>query len=86
MTALGGIRESGARWVVAEQRGDVDALDAMTTGDFMPVGPPGLVSNKRQDAQRCRSGGLITETMDRQDIRGARRWPCPPSADRGGRQ
>lgn len=55
------------RWVDAEQRGDTDTLAALTTDDFVLVGPVGFVLNKQQWVDRYRSGDLVTNSLDWHD-------------------
>jgi uncharacterized protein (TIGR02246 family) len=55
------------RWVDAEQRGDSDTLAALTTDDFVLVGPVGFVLNKQQWMQRYSTGGLVTKSLDWHD-------------------
>ncbi len=57
------VRELGSRWADAEQRGDVAALDAMTTDDFTLVGPLGFVLSKQQWLDRYRTGALVTRSL-----------------------
>jgi ketosteroid isomerase-like protein len=57
------VRELGGRWAEAEQRGDVEALDALSTEDFTLVGPLGFVLNKQQWLDRYRTGTLTTHSL-----------------------
>ena len=57
------ITEIGARWAQAEQAGDTEALDALSTDDFTLVGPVGFVLGKEQWLARYRGGGLVTESL-----------------------
>jgi ketosteroid isomerase-like protein len=57
------IRELGSRWAEAEQRGDVDALDALSTDDFTLVGPLGFVLHKPAWLDRYRTGALVTHSL-----------------------
>lgn len=57
------IRELGRRWAEAEQRGDVAALDALSTEDFTLVGPVGFVLRKPQWLDRYRNGDLVTRSL-----------------------
>jgi catechol 2,3-dioxygenase-like lactoylglutathione lyase family enzyme/ketosteroid isomerase-like protein len=57
------IRQLGQQWADAEQRGDTDTLDALTTDDFILVGPLGFVLDKPQWLQRYRTGGLVTRSL-----------------------
>jgi ketosteroid isomerase-like protein len=58
------IDELGRRWAAAEERGDVDTLDAIATDDFRLVGPFGFVLDKQQWLDRYRSGDLVTEHLE----------------------
>jgi ketosteroid isomerase-like protein len=62
------IRELGSRWADAEQRGDIDTLDALSTDDFTLVGPLGFVLDKQQWLDRYRTGGLVTHSLMWDDI------------------
>jgi ketosteroid isomerase-like protein len=62
------VRALGSRWAEAEQRGDVDALDRLSTNDFTLVGPFGFVLNKQQWLDRYRSGALVTHSLAWDDI------------------
>jgi ketosteroid isomerase-like protein len=62
------IQEVGARWADAEQRGDVPALDALTTDDFTLVGPVGFVLGKQQWLDRYRGGDLRTESLSWDEV------------------
>jgi ketosteroid isomerase-like protein len=53
----------GQRWADAEQRGDVDTLDALATDDFKLVGPLGFILNKQQWLDRYRTGDLVTRSL-----------------------
>jgi ketosteroid isomerase-like protein len=55
--------ELGSRWAEAERRGDVEALDALSTDDFTLVGPLGFVLNKQQWLDRYRTGALVTHSL-----------------------
>ena len=62
------IRELGRRWAEAEQRADVEALDALATEDFTLVGPLGFVLNRQQWLDRYRSGALVTQELAWEDV------------------
>lgn len=62
------IRELGRRVALAEERGDVAALDALTTADFTLVGPLGFVLDKTQWLDRYRSGTLVTHALTWDDV------------------
>jgi ketosteroid isomerase-like protein len=62
------IRELDRRWVAAEEQGDIDALDAMSTPDFTLVGPLGFVLDKQQWLHRYRTGELVTRSLVWHDV------------------
>jgi ketosteroid isomerase-like protein len=51
----------------AEIDGDVAALDALATHDFMLVGPVGFVLDRQQWLERYRGGGLQTIALTFED-------------------
>jgi len=57
------VRELGRRWADAEQRGDVEALDAVAADDFTLVGPLGFVLDRSQWLQRYRTGDLALRSL-----------------------
>ncbi|MCW3820796.1 nuclear transport factor 2 family protein [Micromonospora sp. DR5-3] len=57
------ILELGRRWAEAEQRADVETLDALAVADFALVGPLGFVLDKQQWLDRYRTGDLITASL-----------------------
>ncbi|MFU8876239.1 nuclear transport factor 2 family protein [Micromonospora sp. SL4-19] len=57
------ILELGRRWAEAEQRADVETLEALTVADFALVGPLGFVLDKQQWPDRYRTGDLITASL-----------------------
>lgn len=61
------VRRLGMDWAEAEVRGDVAALDAMTTDDFTLVGPLGFVLDKEQWLHRYQGGGLVTRQLSWED-------------------
>ncbi|MHA6620674.1 nuclear transport factor 2 family protein [Pseudonocardia sp. DLS-67] len=63
------IRELGSRWAEAEQRGDVDALQTMSTADFTLVGPAGFVLEREQWFAGYRSGALRIQALNWDDVR-----------------
>ncbi|AHI01035.1 nuclear transport factor 2 family protein [Kutzneria viridogrisea] len=69
MTVEQDIRELSRRWTEAEQRGDVAALEALTTEDFTMVGPLGFVLDRQQWLHRYGSGSLVTESLSWQGER-----------------
>jgi ketosteroid isomerase-like protein len=58
------IRDLGRRWADAEQRGDVAVLDELSADEFVMVGPAGFMLDKPQWLHRYRSGDLVTESLD----------------------
>jgi ketosteroid isomerase-like protein len=62
------IRNLDRRWADAEVRGDVAALEALTTEDFTLVGPRGFVLNKHQWLDRYRTGALVTRSLSWEDV------------------
>jgi ketosteroid isomerase-like protein len=68
MSTVEEIRELGHRWAEAEERGDVQALDALATEDFTVVGPAGFVLDKKQWLDRYSSGAMVTESLSWEDI------------------
>ena len=62
------VRELGRRWADAEVRGDVAALEAMTTPDFTLVGPLGFVLHKQQWLDRYRTGAFVTRSLVWEDV------------------
>lgn len=61
------LRELNQRWTEAEIRGDVPALDALTTTDFTLVGPAGFVLDKAQWLDRYRHRDLVTRSSSFED-------------------
>lgn len=57
------ILELGRRWAEAEQRAEVETLDALAVADFALVGPLGFVLDKQQWLDRYRTGDLITASL-----------------------
>jgi ketosteroid isomerase-like protein len=57
------IRDLGERWAEAEERADVETLDAMTVEDFTLVGPLGFILDKQQWLDRYRTGALVTRSL-----------------------
>ncbi|HEY1574514.1 MAG TPA: DUF4440 domain-containing protein [Pseudonocardiaceae bacterium] len=57
----------GRQWAAAEQRGDTDTLDTLTTADFTLVGPLGFVLRKPEWLERYRTGGLVTRSLAWED-------------------
>lgn len=67
MSSEDDVRQLDHRWANAEQRGDTDTLAALTTEDFMLIGPVGFVLNKQQWLDRYRLGDLVTKSLDWHD-------------------
>ncbi|HEX3592162.1 MAG TPA: DUF4440 domain-containing protein [Pseudonocardiaceae bacterium] len=61
------ILQLGQHWAAAEQRGDTDTLDSITTDDFTLVGPLGFVLAKPAWLERYRTGGLVTRSLAWED-------------------
>ncbi|MGH3587869.1 MAG: nuclear transport factor 2 family protein [Pseudonocardia sp.] len=57
------IRDLGTRWADAERRGDVPALEDMSTDDFTLVGPAGFVLDREQWFAGYRSGALKIQNL-----------------------
>ena len=68
MTTEAEILQIGVRWTDAEQRADVDALDALSTDDFTLVGPVGFVLDKQQWLDRYRSGAFRTDSLSWDEV------------------
>jgi ketosteroid isomerase-like protein len=62
------VHELGRRWADAEERGDADALSALTVEDFTLVGPLGFVLDKQQWLDRYRSGDFVTHSLQWDDV------------------
>jgi ketosteroid isomerase-like protein len=58
----------GRRWAEAEQRGDVPALETMSTDDFTLVGPAGFVLSREQWFAGYRSGALEIQSLSWDDV------------------
>ncbi|HTW04847.1 MAG TPA: nuclear transport factor 2 family protein [Streptosporangiaceae bacterium] len=61
------LRDLERRWTEAETRGDVAALDGLSTDDFQMIGPAGFVLDKRQWLDRYRLGDLVTTSLRFED-------------------
>jgi len=57
------LRELDQRWLEAETKADLAALDELTTPDFTLVGPAGFVLDKGQWLDRYRTGDLVTRSL-----------------------
>ncbi|HKF31054.1 MAG TPA: nuclear transport factor 2 family protein [Jatrophihabitantaceae bacterium] len=62
------ILQLGHRWAEAEQRADVETLDALAVADFALVGPLGFVLDKQQWLDRYRTGDLTTSSLTWDEI------------------
>src|SRR5690242_6689429 len=62
-TEIDAIQQLETTWSQAEMRADAGTLDAISTPDFMLVGPLGFVLDKHQWLERYRSGDLITGSV-----------------------
>jgi ketosteroid isomerase-like protein len=58
----------GARWAGAERHADTKILDEIAADDFRLVGPFGFVLDKTQWLDRYLSGGLVTSSLDWEDV------------------
>ena len=61
------IEELETAWSQAEMRADTGTLEAISTSDFMLVGPLGFVLDKQQWLERYRSGDLATGSLSLED-------------------
>jgi ketosteroid isomerase-like protein len=61
------LRELDQRWLEAETKADVAALDELATPDFTLVGPAGFVLDKVQWLARYRIGDLVTRSLSFED-------------------
>jgi 3-oxoacyl-[acyl-carrier protein] reductase len=66
-TAIDAIAELETAWSQAEMGADIGTLEAISTPDFMLVGPLGFVLDKRQWLERYRSGDLVTGSLSLED-------------------
>jgi ketosteroid isomerase-like protein len=66
-TAIDAIEQLERTWSEAEVRADTGTLEAISTSDFMLVGPLGFVLDKRQWLERYRSGDLVTDSLSFED-------------------
>ena len=66
-TEIDAIQELEATWSQAEMGADTSTLDAISTSDFMLVGPLGFVLDKGQWLERYRSGDLVTGSLSLED-------------------
>jgi ketosteroid isomerase-like protein len=58
----------GARWAEAERHADTKILDEIAADHFRLVGPFGFVLDKTQWLDRYVSGGLVTSSLDWEDV------------------
>jgi ketosteroid isomerase-like protein len=61
------IRDLERRWAEAETRGDIAALDELSTDDFRLIGPAGFVLDKQQWLDRYRHGDMVTTSLRFED-------------------
>src|SRR6059058_961631 len=66
-TEIDAIEELETAWSQAEMVADTDTLEAISTSDFMLVGPFGFVLDKQQWLERYRSGDLVTGSLSLED-------------------
>jgi hypothetical protein len=66
-TEIDAIQELETAWSQAEMEADTGTLDAISTSDFMLVGPLGFVLDKQQWLERYRSGDLVTGSLSLED-------------------
>jgi|HubBroStandDraft_2_1064218.scaffolds.fasta_scaffold528486_2 hypothetical protein len=66
-TEIDAIQELEMAWSQAEMGADTSTLDAISTSDFMLVGPLGFVLDKGQWLARYRSGDLVTGSLALED-------------------
>jgi len=62
-TEIDAIEELETAWSQAEMAGDTGTLEAISTSDFVLVGPFGFVLDKQQWLERYRSGALLTGSL-----------------------
>lgn len=66
-TEIDAIEELETAWSQAEMRADTGTLEAISTSDFVLVGPLGFVFDKHQWLERYRSGDLVTGSLSLED-------------------
>jgi ketosteroid isomerase-like protein len=66
-TAIDATQQLERTWSQAEMRADTGTLEAISTSDFVLVGPLGFVLDKRQWLERYRSGDLVTDSLSLED-------------------
>ena len=66
-TEIDAIEELETAWSQAEMAADTGMLEAISTSDFMLVGPLGFVLDKQQWLERYRSGDLVTSSLSLED-------------------
>jgi ketosteroid isomerase-like protein len=66
-TEIDAIEELETAWSQAEMGADASTLEAISTSDFMLVGPLGFVLDKQQWLERYRSGDLVTSSLSLED-------------------
>lgn len=73
VAAVRELRGAVVDWAVAEERGDIVALDRLLSDDFSAVGPFGFVLGKRDWLRRHGSDQLVYRTFELDEVR-ARRY------------
>ena len=66
-TEIDAIQQLEMAWSQAEMGADTSMLEAISTSDFMLVGPLGFVLDKQQWLERYRSGDLVTSSLSLED-------------------
>ena len=66
-TEIDSIEELETAWSQAEMGADTGTLEAISTSDFMLVGPVGFVLDRQQWLERYRSGDLVTGSLSLED-------------------
>ncbi len=56
------------RWAAAERTGDAETLDALLAADFKAIGPLGFILDKTGWLQRYRSGDLVNEEFEIDEV------------------
>jgi hypothetical protein len=66
-TDIDAIQALERTWAQAEMDADTGTLEAISTSDFMLVGPLGFVLDKQQWLERYRAGDLVTGSLSLED-------------------
>jgi ketosteroid isomerase-like protein len=66
-TEIDAIQALQTAWSQAEMGADTGTLEAISTSDFVLVGPLGFVLDKQQWLERYRSGDLVTGSLALED-------------------